>query len=261
MTEADLSGLKTKLDILAGQYNVPSFADNDPVQFPRRFSDKRDIEISSLLTSTIAWGRRSMILADAEKLHCLLGGEPLRFVLDGDIEAIGEGNIHRTFFGRHLRYFLRGLRELYRSYGSLEDFAVATGAADSEAAAWTLAENINAVLCWANRSCRLDGPSRCLPDKPDKSALKRLNMALRWLVRRDGIVDIGCWEALRPSQLFIPLDVHSGNTSRALGLLTRRQNDRKAVEELTEVLRRFNPDDPTVYDFALFGAGEAGEEV
>ena len=86
-------------------------------------------------------------------------------------------------------------------------------------------------------------------------------MALRWLVRRDGIVDIGCWEALRPSQLFIPLDVHSGNTSRALGLLTRRQNDRKAVEELTEVLRRFNPDDPTVYDFALFGAGEAGEEV
>lgn len=261
MTEVDLSGLKTKLDILAGQYNVPSFAESDPVQFPRRFSDKRDIEISSLLTSTIAWGRRSMILADVEKLHCLLGGEPLRFVLDGDIEAIGEGNIHRTFFGRHLRYFLRGLRELYRSYGSLEDFAVATGAADSEAAAWTLAENINAVLCRANRSCRLDGPSRCLPDKPDKSALKRLNMALRWLVRRDGIVDIGCWEALRPSQLFIPLDVHSGNTSRALGLLTRRQNDRKAVEELTEVLRRFNPDDPTVYDFALFGAGEAGEEV
>ena len=225
MTEADLSGLKTKLDILAGQYNVPSFAESDPVQFPRRFSDKRDIEISSLLTSTIAWGRRSMILADAEKLHCLLGGEPLRFVLDGDIEAIGEGNIHRTFFGRHLRYFLRGLRELYRNYGSLEDFAVATGAADSEAAAWTLAENINAVLCRANRSCRLDGPSRCLPDKPDKSALKRLNMALRWLVRRDGIVDIGCWEALRPSQLFIPLDVHSGNTSRALGLLTRRSDD------------------------------------
>ena len=87
MTEADLSGLKTKLDILAGQYNVPSFAESDPVQFPRRFSDKRDIEISSLLTSTIAWGRRSMILADAEKLHCLLGGEPLRFVLDGDIST------------------------------------------------------------------------------------------------------------------------------------------------------------------------------
>lgn len=261
MNCAGFQALKNKLDELAAQYNVPSFADNDPVQFPRRYADKRDIEISALLTSTIAWGRRSMILADAEKLHDLLCGEPLRFVLDGDIDAIGEGNIHRTFFGRHLRYFLRGLRELYNRYGSLEDFAVAVGAQVSEAPAWTLAENINAVLCGANSKCPMNGPSRCLPDKPDKSALKRLNMALRWLVRRDGIVDIGCWEALRPSQLFIPLDVHSGNTSRALGLLTRRQNDRKAVEELTEALRSFNPEDPTIYDFALFGAGEAGEEL
>ena len=84
-------------------------------------------------------------------------------------------------------------------------------------------------------------------------------MALRWLVRCDGIVDIGCWNAISPAQLFIPLDVHSGNTSRALGLLARKQNDRKAVEELTSALRRFNAEDPTVYDFALFGAGEAGE--
>lgn len=105
MNRAGISALKNKLDELAVQYNVPSFADNDPVQFPRRFADKRDIEISALLTSTIAWGRRSMILSDAEKLHGLLANEPLRFVLDGDIDAIGEGNIHRTFFGRHLRYF------------------------------------------------------------------------------------------------------------------------------------------------------------
>lgn len=254
------SELKETLDALAVRYNVPSFAGNDPVQFPRRYSDKRDIEISSLLTSTIAWGRRPMILNNAEKLHEKMWNEPYRFVTEGDIDAIDDSNIHRTFFGRHLRYFLRGLRDVYNRYGSLEDFAVAVGAPECEAPAWRIAEQLNAVLRDANAECPLDGPTRCLPDKPDSSALKRLNMALRWLVRRDGIVDIGCWEALNPSQLFIPLDVHSANTARQLGLLTRKQNDRKAVEQLTAELRKFRPDDPTVYDFALFGFGVNGGE-
>lgn len=250
--------LKSRLDALAAKYNVPEFADNDPVQFARRYSDKRDIEISSLLTSTIAWGRRPMILANAEKLQGILGGEPYHFVMEGDIEGISDANIHRTFFGKHLRYFLRGLRAVYSRYGSLENFAVAIGAPACDAPAWKLAEALNAQLrdASATQPCT---PSRCLPDKPDTSALKRLNMALRWLVRRDGIVDIGCWTALDPSQLFIPLDVHSANTSRALGLLSRKQNDRKAVEELTANLRRFRPDDPTLYDFALFGVGVNGE--
>lgn len=251
--------LKEQLDGLVERYNVPSFADRDPVQFPRGFTDQRDVEISSLLTSTIAWGRRDMILRDATRMHDILGWEPYRFVTDGDIDAIGDGNIHRTFFGRHLRYFLRGLREVYRRYGSLEAFAVARGVPADEAPAWALARELNAVLARANKDYPMDGATRCLPDKPDASALKRLNMALRWLVRRDGIVDMGVWSALDPSQLFIPLDVHSANTSRKLGLLTRRQNDRRAVEELTGTLRELRPDDPVIYDFALFGASEAGE--
>lgn len=251
--------LKNKLDELAARYNVPSFVVADPVSFPRRFTDKRDIEISSLLTSTIAWGKRTMILNNADRMHDMLGGEPYRFVTDGDIDAISDANVHRTFFGRHLRYFLRGLREVYRRYGSLEDFAAAVGAPDDEAPAWLLARRLNEVMADANCSCQLGGPTRCLPNKPDTSALKRFNMALRWLVRNDGIVDMGVWSALSPSQLYIPLDVHSAATARSLGLLTRRQNDRKAVVELTERLREFNREDPTVYDFALFGAGEAGE--
>ena len=252
-------GLKTRLDELVGRYNVPEFADNDPVGFPRSFSDMADIEISSLLTSTIAWGRRPMILRNAERMHALLGHEPAQFVLHGDIEAVGDDNIHRTFFGRHLRYYLRGLRELYRRYGSLEDFAVAVGAPQSEAPSWVVADALGRLLADANAECPLDGPNRCLPADMKTTALKRFNMALRWLVRDDGIVDIGCWTALKPSQLYIPLDVHSAGTARALGLLDRRANDRRAVEELTANLRRLNPDDPTVYDFALFGAGIAGE--
>ena len=188
--------LKYTLDGLVERYNIPSFADDDPVRFPRRYSDKRDIEISSLLTSTIAWGRRPMILRNAERIDAILNHAPANYVLSGDIDAIPDDNIHRTFFGRHLRYFLRGLREVYSRYGSLEDFAVAVGAPSAEAPSWLIADALGRLMADANATCPLDGPTRCLPDKPDASALKRFNMALRWLVRRDGIVDIGCWSAL-----------------------------------------------------------------
>lgn len=255
MKISDYEPVKELLDALAARYNTEAFVADDPVQFPRRFTDMRDAEIASLLISSIAWGKRSMILRNADRILALLEGEPYRFVMEGDIDGIGDGNIHRTFFGRHLRHYLRALRLLYRRYGSLENLAVALGAPDDPAPAWKIAAGINALLEEANAVCPLDGPNRCIPAKPDTSALKRLNMALRWLVRDDGIVDLGMWKALTPAQLFIPLDVHSGNTARALGLLERRQNDRKAVEELTARLRAFNPDDPTIYDFALFGAG------
>lgn len=258
MDKNDIAALKPMLDSLVKQYNVAEFVTEDPLQFPRRYDDKRDIEISALLTSTIAWGRRSMILRNANRMHALLGDMPYPFLMEGNIDDVPDDNIHRTFFGRHLRYFLRGLREVYSRYGSLEDFAVATGADRTAAPAWEIARGLNAILAEANSKYPLDGPTRCLPDKVDVSALKRFNMALRWLVRRDGIADIGVWEALKPSQLYIPLDVHSGNTARAMGLLSRNANDRKAVEELTANLRILDPDDPTVYDFALFGAGVSG---
>lgn len=249
--------IKSTLDELAARYNTPAFIAADPVQFPRRFSDKRDIEISAFATSAIAWGRRAMILRNAEKMHEIMDWQPLRFVLEGDIDSISDANIHRTFFGRHLRYMLRGLREIYTRYGSLEDFAIAMGATESDAPAWKLAEEINRVFTDVDAACHehLDGPSRCLPSKPDTSALKRLNMALRWLVRNDGIVDMGVWTALTPAQLSIPLDVHSGRTARSLGLLNRNSDDRRAVDELTANLRTFNPSDPVIYDFALFGFG------
>lgn len=251
--------MKEFLDSLVAKYNVAGFADDDPVGFPRSFSSQADIEISALLTSTIAWGRRTMILKNAERLHALLQHEPERFVLTGDIESIPDANIHRTFFGRHLRYWLRGLRHVYARYGTLENFAVATDAAASEAPAWEIARQLRLVLADANAAACAADASRCLPADIDHTALKRLNMALRWLVRNDGIVDIGCWSAFGPDRLYIPLDVHSAGTARALGLLERKANDRRAVEELTANLRRYNAADPTVYDFALFGAGIAGE--
>ena len=256
--------LRQLLDSTAAEYNTPGFADNDPVQFPRMFSDLRDIEIAAVVVSNISWGKRPMILRNARRLlfDCM-GGEPYRYVAEGAFEdnIDPDANFHRTFFGRHLLYMLRGLRAVYADYGSIQNFAAATGAAQAEAPAWSVAEGLSRCLREANRSCGRgvpEGPDRCFPSDMAKTALKRFNMALRWLVRRDGIVDIGCWDVLKPSQLYIPLDVHVGNTSRSLGLLSRRQNDRRAVEELTARLKEFRPEDPTVYDFALFGLGVAG---
>lgn len=235
----------------ARRINSPEFIAADPVQFPRRFTDLADIEITALLASHLAWGNRKMICRDIERLLALMGHRPARFLASGDFELIPDGlNIHRTFFGRNLKHMLRGLREIYSTHPSLDDFCVASGAPQSEFPAWELAAALNRVFARANSGA---ADSRCLPLNLDSSALKRLNMALRWLVRRDGIVDLGVWRSLTPAQLYIPLDVHVGDTARALGLITRRANDRRAAVELTRAMRQIAPDDPALLDFALFG--------
>ena len=236
----------------AAKINSPEFIAADPVQFPRRFEKLQDIEITSLLCSSIAWGNRTMICRDCDRMLALMGHDPYIFVMDKGYEDLPDMNIHRTFFARNLRHFLRGLHLLYSRYGSIDEFASAKAVPDSEFPAWALADGLNAILAEANDGA---GDSRCLPLNLATTALKRLNMALRWLVRDDGIVDMGVWKSLKPSQLFIPLDVHVGNTARALGLVERRANDRRTALELTDRLRQRRPDDPVWFDFALFGIG------
>lgn len=244
--------LRELLDSEAARINSPQFVADDPVQFPRRFSRLQDIEIAALLSATIAWGNRKMICRDCNRLLEMMDNAPYDFVMEGGVEQLSDGNIHRTFFVRNLRHYLRGLRAVYTRHASLADFAVASGVAASEAPSWAFAEALNRALTAANAG---SADSRCLPQNMQTTALKRINMAFRWLVRRDGIVDLGVWDFITPSQLYIPLDVHVADISRQLGLLDRRSNDRRAVVQLTDALRRFNPEDPTVYDYALFGIG------
>ena len=233
----------TLLEEEARRINSPAFIADDPVQFPRRFTSQPDAEIASLLSATIAWGNRRMICRDCDRMLALMGHDPHAYVMEQAYEDLPDGNIHRTFFNRNLRHFLRGLHRVYSRHATLEDFARACGATAAEAPSWHLVEALNNELREANGGC---DDSRCLP---------LINMALRWLVRDDGIVDLGMWKALRPSQLFIPLDVHVGNTARQLGLIDRRANDRRTVIELTSLLRRRRPDYPLWFDFALFGIG------
>ena len=240
------------LESEAARINNPSFIDKDPVQFPRRFESLQDIELVSLLSATLAWGNRKMICNDIEKMLGLMDHSPFEYMMDEGYEDLEPRlNIHRTCFASHLKHFLKGLRKIYKDHGSLDNFALQNKIGEAEAPAWKLVELINGILLQENgENC-----SRCLPLNLNQSALKRINMALRWLVRDDGIVDMGVWKSIPKSKLFIPLDVHVGNVSRELGILKRKQNDRKSVEELTGVLRDLRPEDPAYYDYALFGIG------
>lgn len=240
------------LESEAARINSPEFINADPVQFPRMFEDLRDIEIAALLSSTIAWGNRKMICADCMKMLRLMDMQPYNYVMDKGYEDLPDGNIHRTFFNNNLRHYLRGLHNIYTRHSSLQDFAKSINIQADSHPAWILAEGINKEIKDANGGT---ADSRCIPQNLDQTALKRLNMALRWLVRNDGIVDMGVWDVITPAQLYIPLDVHVSETSRQLGLLQRKSNDRKAVDQLTEALRQFRPDDPVLYDYALFGIG------
>lgn len=240
------------LESEAERINNIDFIADDPVQFPRRFDRLQDIEIATLLCSSIAWGKRTMICRDCDRMLALMGHDPYNYVMEQAYEDLPDQNIHRTFFADNLRHYLRGLHLIYSRYPSLQEYARDKRVGDSEAPPWRLAEIINNALAEANMG---KGDSRCLPLNLTSTALKRLNMGLRWLVRDDGIVDLGVWDVISPSQLRIPLDVHVGNTARSLGLTERKANDRKTVEEITDIMRTIRPEDPALFDYALFGIG------
>lgn len=237
----------------AHRINRPEFIKSDPVQFPRRFEYLQDIEIAAFLTAAISWGKRTMILRNADRMLGLMDHQPYAYLMDRGYEDLDESqNLHRTFFGRDFQWYMRGLHDIYVKYGSLEALAKHIKAGRTDAPAWILAEEMNRIAVAANngKNC-----PQCIPSNMKSTALKRINMALRWLVRDDGIVDMGVWTEIPKNKLFIPLDVHSGNTARDLGLLSRKSNDRKSVELLTEAAREIIPEDPALLDFALFGIG------
>ena len=231
---------------------VTDFIAHDPVQFPRRYTRRADIEIAAFLTATIAWGRRDLILRSTEKMFTLMEGKPAEFMrssawskLNGD--AMHQVNIHRTFFESDLKYFYKGFCHCYAKYGSLENLFAAGMKTDKiKPEIWQAIALFRQEMAAAN-----GGRHSKHISNPGNSACKRLNLALRWLIR-PGPVDLGLWKKIKPAALYLPLDVHVARNSRRLGLLTRKSNDKKAVAELTEKLRSFCPEDPVKYDFVLF---------
>jgi uncharacterized protein (TIGR02757 family) len=244
--------LKSFLDEKVQQYNAPSFIESDPISVPHRFSKRQDIEIAGFFAATIAWGNRKSILTNAQKLMQRMDNAPHDFICNhtkADLDVF-EGFVHRTFQEEDVKYFAQRLQQLYRENDSLENlFIPPNGATDLHDTLSAFHKTFFAVPHPKRTVKHVANPTK-------KSAAKRINMYLRWMVRNDNAgVDLGIWTKISPRVLSCPLDVHSGNVARALGLLKRKQNDLTAVKELDGRLRNLDPNDPVKYDFALFGLG------
>lgn len=246
------SDLKSFLDEKVIQYNTLDFIESDPVQIPHLFSQKEDIEIAGFLSATIAWGNRKMIIKNSHKMMDLMGNSPYDFVMshsEDDLERM-ESFVHRTFNGQDFASFIKGLHHIYKNHGGLEAVFARHQETNSMLKSISEFKKIFFEIEHQNRT------QKHISDPMNGSAAKRINMMLRWFCRQDNKgVDLGIWKSISPSLLSCPLDVHSGNVARKLGLLTRKQNDGKALAELDLKLRELDPHDPVKYDFALFGLG------
>ncbi len=244
--------LKTFLDEKVELYNNPNFITTDPIQIPHLFSKKEDIEIAGFLTATIAWGNRKMIISNAKKLVELLDNAPHDFILNHQESELDRLNnfVHRTFNSIDVIQFIRSLQHIYKHHNGLEN---ALAISDNTKNYKTAISNFKRSFFEVPHQQRTQ---KHISDPLKGSAAKRINMFLRWMVRSDNKgVDFGIWETHNTAHLSCPLDVHSGNVSRKLGLLSRKQNDWKAVHELDTNLRTLDKNDPSKYDFALFGLG------
>lgn len=248
----NLRELKSFLDEKADQYNNTVFIENDPIQIPHRFSLKQDIEIAGFLAATISWGNRKSIIKSAEKMLDIMGNSPYDFVMnysEKDLKQIKDKSIHRTFNGEDFSYFIKQFNRIYNENESLENLFTIN---NSETNFFHAIERFRTHFLEAEKH-----RSHKHVSSPYKnSSAKRIMMFLRWMVRKDKRgVDFGIWENINQKYLSIPLDVHTGNISRKLGLISRIQNDWKTVEELDKIIRTFDGQDPAKYDFALFGLG------
>jgi len=244
--------LKEYLDEKVTQYNSPNFIESDPIQIPHQYDLKEDIEISGFLTATIAWGNRIMIIKNGHKMMQMMGNSPYDFVMSYNENQLKllDGFVHRTFNSVDFGFFIKALNHIYTNHGGMEKV-------------FSLHQSTGSILPAITEFKRLffsvEHPIRTtkhVSDPAKGSSSKRINMMLRWFCRQDNHgVDFGIWKNIPPAILSCPLDVHSGNVARQFDLLTRQQNDVKALNELDSNLRLLDANDPVKYDFALFGLG------
>jgi len=243
--------LKTFLDKKVLQYNSPSFIENDPICIPHTYSKKQDIELSAFWAATLAWGQRKTIINKSIELFALMGNQPHEFILNHKPKdrKLFDDFKHRTFQVPDTYYFLEFFQWYYRNNDSLEDafFGNTTEVKTAIDNFRTLFFSLSPEKIRTEK--HVASPAR-------GSTCKRINMFLRWMVRKDKKgVDFGLWNKAEMRDLMIPLDVHVSRVAKQLGLLKRKQNDWRAVEELTANLRKMDPDDPVKYDYALFSIG------
>ncbi len=251
-SKPSLSEVKDLLDLKLEQFAGPEFfIPTDPIQIPHSFSDPADIEIAAMLSAIIAWGQRKSIITNAKKWMAYMDNAPFQFLSQAqekDFKPM-EGFVHRTLNGFDCKFISIRLSELLKEHGSIDKFLMTSGP--------TLKDKIIAIHQYFNNDDCLARTAKHFANPAKGSAAKRWVMLFRWMVRPASApgADFGIWNCLKPADLMLPLDVHTKNVSHKLGILTRKQQDWKAVEEVSSVLRSFDPTDPAKYDYALFGLG------
>ncbi|MDH3976479.1 MAG: TIGR02757 family protein [Deltaproteobacteria bacterium] len=259
-----INALKKKLDSLCEQYDA-TYIYSDPLKFPRRYDDPLDQEIAGIIASSLAYGRVERIFASLEKVLGLMGKSPARYVTNFNPEREGpdfDGFVHRFNRGEDIACLVWYLKQILHRYGSIGRFF--SGLLPDED------ENIEGALNRFSASVlSLDsspfygggelppnaGVRYFFPSPEGGSACKRLNLYLRWMVRKDDGLDLGIWNFVPPSKLVVPLDTHIARLSQNLGLASRKSPGWKMALEVTENLKRLDPHDPLKYDFALCRLG------
>jgi len=249
-----MDNLKKFLDAKVLIYNKPGFIEKDPVVIPHSFTKQQDIEIAGLFAALLAWGNRTTIINNCRQLMLLMGNAPHDFILnhkDTDLKPFTHF-AHRTFNATDLLYFIAFLQYHYRQYDSLED-AFVPGKQYKE-------ENVEqALIHFHDYFFSIEHPERTkkhIATPVRNSACKRINMYLRWMVRKDkNGVDFGIWKKIKPAQLICPLDVHVARVAERLELIDNIKSNWANAVTLTARLKELNPADPAVYDYALFGLG------
>lgn len=250
-----LLDLKPYLDEINQQVEKSDYIEKDPVQFLHAFSDKKDIEIAGFFAATMAWGRRDTVIRKVEDLMKRFRYAPFQYIMNYDQSAFSDLNRfkHRTFKPVDIHGLILGLQNIYKDYGDFETF-------------WEHCYHLGNIQkrpflaifhhLFFEMSPDAHLRSRKHISNPEKgSTCKRLYMYLRWMIRKNSPVDVGIWNFLSPAELLIPFDVHVARQARIYGLISRKSNDWKTVQELTNTLRILNPEDPAIYDYALFGLG------
>ncbi|WNB17492.1 TIGR02757 family protein [Marivirga arenosa] len=251
----NIEEVKSLLDEKYDLYNRPDFIDEDPISIPHVFSKKQDIEIAGFFASILAWGQRKTIINKCKELMTMMGNSPHEFVLnhsETDLQSLMKFK-HRTFNDTDTLYFIHFFKSFYQEHDSLEEAFLLGAKSEDEFMK-------NSLIAFHHYFFSSDiAPNRtrkhiATPER--KSACKRINMYLRWMVRNDQRgVDFGIWNKIQTSDLICPCDLHVDRVARKLGLIQRKQTDWQTAQELTDALKDFDANDPVKYDFALFGLG------
>ena len=245
--------LKDFLEYKFHQFNNSEFIESDPILIPHRYSLKEDIEISGFLTAILSWGNRKAIQKSAVQLMEMMGNSPYEFVMKHSKHELKQLQhfYYRTFQPGDVVFYIQSIKNIYSNHGGFEK--VFSKGYTSKNSTWDAIDYCRSIFFQPDHKTRHE---KHFSSPAKGSAAKRIHMFLRWMVRKDNHgVDFGIWDSISTSHLICPLDLHSGNVARKLGILQRLQNDKTAAIELTGNLKQFDPFDPVKYDFALFGLG------